>query len=49
VADVVMKGNAKALPCRAHWHFAADGPLGFLREARQLGSFRMSGFRLHFA
>ncbi|GAB3858188.1 acetoacetate decarboxylase family protein [Nocardioides maradonensis] len=48
VADVTMKGTAKALPCRAHWHFNADGPLGFLRGARQLGSFRMSGFRLHF-
>ncbi|UUW87373.1 acetoacetate decarboxylase family protein [Pimelobacter simplex] len=47
-ADVVMKGTAKALPCRGRWSFAADGPLGFLRGARQLGSFRMSGFRLHF-
>ncbi|WP_435771224.1 acetoacetate decarboxylase family protein [Nocardioides sp. SYSU DS0651] len=48
-ADVVMKGTAKALPCRAHWSFAADGPLGFLRTARQLGSFRMASFRLAFA
>ena len=48
IADVTMKGTAKALPCRAHWTFAADGPLAFLREARQLGSFRMSGFRLTF-
>ena len=48
VADVVMKGTAKALPCRGRWSFAADGPLAFLRDARQLGSFRMSGFRLHF-
>jgi len=47
-ADVTMKGTAKALPCRGRWSFAADGPLGFLRGARQLGSFRMSGFRLHF-
>lgn len=47
-ADVVMKGNAKALPCRGRWSFAADGPLGFMREARQLGSFRMAGFRLAF-
>ena len=47
-ADVVMKGSAKALPCRARWTFASDGPLGFMSEARQLGSFRMAGFRLLF-
>ncbi|TNM47180.1 hypothetical protein FHP29_03130 [Nocardioides albidus] len=47
-ADVVMKGTAKALPCRGRWTFAADGPLGFMREARQLGSFRMADFRLAF-
>lgn len=48
VAQVVMKGTAKALPCRAAWHFTADGPLGFLDGARQLGSFRMTDFRLDF-
>lgn len=48
-ANVVMKGNAKALPCRARWSFASDGPLAFLGDARQLGSFRMSSFRLAFA
>lgn len=48
VADVSMGGSAKALPCRARWSFAADGPLGFLQQARRLGSFRMSGFRLRF-
>lgn len=47
-AHVLMKGTAKALPCRARWTFASDGPLGFLAEARQLGSFRMSSFRLTF-
>ncbi|MCX6400106.1 MAG: acetoacetate decarboxylase family protein [Propionibacteriales bacterium] len=47
-AHVVMKGSAKALPCRARWSFASDGPLGFLGQARQLGSFRMSSFRLAF-
>lgn len=47
-ANVVMKGSAKALPCRARWSFASDGPLGFLGQARQLGSFRMSSFRLSF-
>ncbi|MDN5745147.1 MAG: acetoacetate decarboxylase family protein [Nocardioidaceae bacterium] len=49
VADVGMKGSAKALPCRGRWHFAADGPLGFMVDARQLGSFRMIDFRLEFA
>ena len=48
IADVVMKGTAKALPCRGRWSFAPDGPLGFLRGARQLGSFRMASFRLAF-
>jgi hypothetical protein len=47
-AHVVMGGNARALPCRGRWDFAADGPLGFLRQARQLGTFRMLDFRLHF-
>lgn len=47
-ADVVMKGNARALPCRGRWDFAPDGPLAFLRGARQLGSFRMLDFRLAF-
>lgn len=47
-ARVVMKGSAKALPCRGRWTFASDGPLAFLAEARQLGSFRMSSFRLAF-
>ncbi|UMG91960.1 acetoacetate decarboxylase family protein [Nocardioides sp. TF02-7] len=44
----VMSGTAKALPCRARWSFAADGPLAFLRPARRLGSFRMADFRLRF-
>lgn len=48
IADVVMKGNAKALPCRSRWSFASDGPLAFLQGARRLGSFRMAGFRLAF-
>ena len=47
-ADVVMSGTAKALPCRARWSFAADGPLAYLRPARRLGSFRMASFRLKF-
>lgn len=48
IADVVMKGSAKALPCRSRWSFASDGPLAFLQGARRLGSFRMAGFRLAF-
>lgn len=47
-AEVLMSGTAKALPCRARWHFAADGPLAFMRGARQLGSVRMASFRLDF-
>lgn len=47
-ADVTMSGSAKALPCRGRWSFDADGPLAFLREGRQLGSFRMASFRLDF-
>lgn len=46
--SVTMAGSAKALPCRGRWVFAADGPLAFLRGARQLASFRMAAFRLTF-
>lgn len=49
VAQVEMGGNAQALPCRGRWRIAPDGPLAFLRGARQLGTFRMVDFRLHFA
>jgi hypothetical protein len=44
----VLKGSAKVLPARARWDLAADGPLAFLRDARQLGSVRMASFRLSF-
>ena len=43
-----MKGSAKALPGRARWDFAADGPLGYLRGATQLTTLRLSDFRLSF-
>lgn len=43
-----MKGSARTLVCRASWDFAPDGPLGFLRGARQLGSARMHAFRMSF-
>lgn len=44
----VLKGTAKSLVAKASWDFAADGPLGFMREARQLASFRMASFRMSF-
>jgi Acetoacetate decarboxylase (ADC) len=43
-----VQGSAKALPCRGRWDFAPDGPLGWLRGARQLASFRMADFRMSF-
>ena len=46
--SALMTGSAKALPCRGRWDFAADGPLGWLRPARQVASFRMADFRLSF-
>lgn len=46
--DIVMAGTARVLPCRSRWHFATDGPLGFLNGARKVGSFRSSDFRLSF-
>jgi len=44
-----LTGSSKALPCRGYWDFAGDGPLGWLRGARQLGSVRMADFRMSFA
>lgn len=46
--SAVLQGSSKALPCRGRWDFAADGPLGWLRPARQLASFRMADFRMSF-
>ena len=43
-----LQGSAKGLPCRGRWDFAADGPLGWLRGARQLASFRQADFRMSF-
>lgn len=43
-----LTGSSKALPCRGRWDFAADGPLGWLRGARQLASFRQADFRMSF-
>jgi acetoacetate decarboxylase len=46
--SAAFRGTGKVLPCRGRWDFAADGPLGWLRGARQLASFRMADFRLTF-
>ncbi len=43
-----LQGSSKALPCRGRWDFATDGPLGWLRGARQLASFRQADFRMSF-
>ena len=43
-----LQGSAKVFPCRGHWEFAPDGPLGWLYGARQLASFRQADFRLAF-
>lgn len=44
----VLQGSSKALPCRGRWDFAADGPLGWMRGARQLASLRQADFRMSF-
>ena len=46
--SAVLQGSSKALPCRGRWDFAPDGPLGWLRPARQLASFRQADFRMSF-
>ena len=43
-----LQGSSKAAPCRGHWDFDPDGPLGWLRGARQLASFRQAAFRMSF-
>ena len=43
-----FRGTSRVLPCRGRWDFAADGPLGWLRAARPLASFRMADFRMRF-
>jgi acetoacetate decarboxylase len=43
-----LQGSSKALPCRGRWDFAADGPLAWMRGARQLASFRQADFRMSF-
>lgn len=43
-----LRGSARSLPCRSTWDFDREGPLGWLRDARRLASFRMAGFRMSF-
>lgn len=43
-----LRGSSRALPCRGRWDFAADGPLGWLRRARQVASFRQADFHMCF-
>lgn len=43
-----MRGSARVLPCRGHWDFSPDGPLGWLAGRRPLASFRLVDFRLSF-
>jgi acetoacetate decarboxylase len=44
----VLQGSSKTLPCRGRWDFAPDGPLGWMRGARQLASFRQADFLMSF-
>jgi acetoacetate decarboxylase len=43
-----ITGSSRTLPCRGSWEFDADGPLAWLRGARQVASFRMVDFRISF-
>jgi hypothetical protein len=43
-----LQGSSKALPCRGSWDFDRNGPLGWLRGARRLASFRQAAFRMSF-
>ena len=43
-----VAGRGRALPARASWDFAPDGPLGFLAGHRTLASFTLAAFRMSF-
>ena len=43
-----MRGTARSLPCRAHWSFHEDGPLGWLAGKRALASFRLADVAMSF-
>ena len=44
----ILQGSSKALPARGRWDFAVDGPLSWMRGARQLASFRQADFQMSF-
>lgn len=41
-----VAGDARSLPCLAHWEFAADGPLGWLAGLQPMVSLRARDVRL---
>lgn len=41
-------GSGRALPCRGHWDFDAEGPLAWLAGKRPLASFRVADFAMSF-
>jgi hypothetical protein len=43
-----LTGSSKAAPCRGHWDFNPDGPLGWLAGKRSLASFRQADFAMSF-
>lgn len=43
-----LSGSSRMLPCRSHWSFAPDGPLGWLAGRRPVASFRMADFSMTF-
>jgi len=43
-----LQGSSKAAPCCGSWDFDANCPLGWLRGARQLASFRQAALRMSF-
>ena len=42
------RASGRSLPARAHWEIDPDGPLAYLRAARQLASVRIRDFRIDF-
>jgi len=43
-----LTGSSKAAPCRGHWDFNPDGPLGWLAGKRSLASVRQADFTMSF-
>jgi len=48
VKKATLQGSSKAAPCRGKWDFNPAGPLGWLRDASQVASFRQAAFRMSF-